>query len=208
MKKLLALSMALVMALAMTSMATAATAAYVIDTTGYRLTDGVVDDSGSKTVAAGDNVTPGWTVYYQMFMADGTTGLTDADQVKSASIKQTWDMGKEYIESVSIAKKKLDSDSTYYYFVEVKFKSSTSTSIEDFSGEISVKKSTTTTSGGVTTGEPFEATLDVSGTYAFPYATGIDDIAAESTKLYNFGSSYLIWKASRPSSSSPAITST
>ncbi len=186
MKKLLALSLALVMALGMTSVALAVEATYTVNPTGYKTTDGVVDVA--KTVAAGTNVTPGSVVYYQL-LDDSAAGLTDADQVKGATIKQTWDMGKDFIDSVSIVKKKLSSDSIYYYFVCVTFKASTSTSVADFAGEISIKKSTTSTSGGVTTGAAFVATFNINGPFSFTNAAGISDIAAESTKLYNFGTS-------------------
>ncbi len=186
MKKLLALSLALVMALGMTSVAFAAEAAYVMATTGYKTTDGVVDDeTASKAVAPSGNVTPGSAVYYQIFATDGTTGLVDSTQVKGATIKQTWDMGKDYIDSVSIVKKKLASDDIYYYFVCVTFKASTSTTVYDFAGDITVKKTTTSSSVGSEPGVAFSTTLSINGTYSFSKATSMN-IASESTKLYDF----------------------
>jgi hypothetical protein len=119
--------------------------------------------------------------------------LTDADQVKGVSIKQSWDLGKEYIEGVSIVKKKLKSNSTYYYFVEVKYKAGTSTGVDNISGEINLKKSTATMDGVTVSGKAFVAVLGISGTYSFPEADTLTGIDAEETLLYNFSSSGLLY---------------
>ncbi len=204
MKKLLALSLALVMALGMTSVAFAAEATYyiggdltaaagtadaytlttpvVVSPTGFRATDGILDPT-KKVTSATAAVTPAWTVYYLLSTTAGVA-LTDADQVKGATIKQTWDMGKDYVESVSIVKKKY-STIGYFYFVAVTYKSSTSTTAYDIAGELTVKKTTTTTSSGATTGAPFTSTLTIGTPYTFSNATTMN-IASESTKLYNF----------------------
>ncbi len=202
MKKLLALSLALVMALGMTSVALASTTYYIggnltgvitdgvlagvsatTDGVGFRATDGVV--VSTKKVGPSDNITPGWTVFYVITDETGKL-LTDSDQVKGATIKQTWDMGKDYIDSISIVKKKFISD--YYYFVAIAYKTSTSTGIYDIAGDVTLTKSTTTTSSGATTGEPFSATLTIAASFSFANANSLN-IASETTALYNFASS-------------------
>ncbi len=207
MKKLLALSLALVMALGMTSIAFADTAttyyvggdltdttgtgdALVLDTiavtapVGFRATDGILDSA--KRLTASASVTPGWTVFYLLSDAAGKP-LSDSDQVKGCTVKQTWDMGKDYIDSITIVKKKYTTTGDYYYFVAIAYKASTSTTAYDIAGELNIKKTTTTTSSGATTGAPFTATLKIGTPYTFSNSTNLE-IACESTKLFNFAS--------------------
>ncbi len=186
MKRLLSLSLAMILALGMASAVFATTTTeYEIETTGYTLDDdGVIDVAGdSDKIDEGDTVNPGDTVYYLIHDADGEE-IDDSDMVKGVTIKQTWDMGKEYVQSVSVVKKKYVTSTTsaYYYFLAVAYKNSTSTSAYDVTGEITIKKTTTTNTVGI----PFTATLDINNGFAFDEADDFN--ITDETMLFNFSS--------------------
>lgn len=160
MKKLLAmaLAVAMVMGLATVSMAVdinPGRVAEILDYGFYRVNDdedGMVDMRVQPTT----EIPYGETMYYPMvteeYANDGNPEyvqlshmVRDADAVRSISIKQQWELGKNYIDgSPQIVKKKAifeDGTTGYGYFLTVKTKSSTSASTADISGTITLKKS-------------------------------------------------------------------
>jgi hypothetical protein len=188
MKKLFTFTLAVLMGLALTSVAMAS-AEYTVDSAGYALVDGIINVATSELIAEGDTVNPGQTLYYMIYDDDGDM-ITDSDMVKSTTLKQSWDMGKSYIKSVSIVKKKYvdtaNSISTYAYFVAIAYQATNSTSIDDISGEITLKK--TSTSG--TYGVPFTATLYINNPFSYDEADDFE--ITDEIMLFNFSSTGLL----------------
>jgi hypothetical protein len=142
MKKLFSVSLAALMALALASAASAATpdVDYVVAdvfNAPMVVKDSIIDSMANSLYSSG--VPYGTTVYYPLVGVEVESGggtsdydfdddfcynpsywVTESDAVKSATIKKDWDMGDEYIESVTVVKKKADisSDSDIREYLE------------------------------------------------------------------------------------------
>jgi hypothetical protein len=232
MKKFFSVSLAVLMTLALASAALAATPSVdllVADVLNVPL---VVDDSMIDSLASSlypSGVPYGTTVYYPLIGVESDSGggtadyvfednfyynptywITDSDSVRSATIKKDWEMGEEYVESMTVVKKKADisSDSDirdflehthaidsgdpdytgYYYFLAVELSdSSRTTATGDVIGTLTLKK--TGSNGFVYQGEYGENEIDfeLSLTIGFPYSE--DYFIDENTKIFNFSES-------------------
>ena len=172
MKKLMSLVLALAMVMALAATSFAATEVYVAvdpdnvmepnwyvyDTDDY---DGIIEWDEKYD---GNAVPYGETVY---FMIGGTRTTLDpddryqginhvfeSDAVSRLKVKEEWEMGEDYIQSIDIVKRRLDTESDYEngnnpfaggeytgaaryaYFVAVRTKASTSTSMNSVSGTL------------------------------------------------------------------------
>ena len=137
MNKIISTAMAIAMMASMTAMSSAAVAG--IDTA-----INTVDDNNLIAPFAGETIPYGESFYLSL-QDEAAAGITEYDDVRSMSIKSTWDMNGSAVARVEIVKKKAAVDSEYYYYVGVNTKDSTSTKITDVSGKITVRKSGETT---------------------------------------------------------------
>lgn len=162
MKKLFSLVLAISMIASLGAVAFAATDDVTADemiqgidsTYYYTEKDGVLN---KQETTADLPLAYGKVAYFALFCTDNSESggiLSEAvvryDVVKGIKPKITYEMGGSLIESVEIVKKKIAADAAtsfgshpafYAYFLAVKVKSSTSTSVADVIGEITLKKS-------------------------------------------------------------------
>ena len=147
--------------------------------------DGHLESDNVIKTEVTDMVAYGKTIYYPLI---GETGayVDEYDAVQSMSIKKSWDMNGDAIESVSVVKKKFNGDSTsgegYYYFLALKAKNASSTAQTDVTGEITLKK--TGTNGIVT--DDNSTTLEVGVTVGYKYASANDLQLTDTPRIYYF----------------------
>lgn len=127
----------------------------------------LVNDDGNIGINSADpyegrsnTVAPGDTIYIPLKAYNGGNEkalVTNADAVKSITLKQSWILGRDAVESVKVVYKKyvataaeltaLDvnaATSGYAYFVAFTMKDSTSTAAKDISLDLTVKKASGT----------------------------------------------------------------
>ncbi len=139
MKKILIFVLTFMLILGMSTVALATTAIEDIDTAGHLATEGVVD---SESINGSGSAAPGETVYYALLNGSGGSDgyITTSDDVKNITIKQTWDEGKDKVESVTLVRKKYDATQTNIYFLAIKLKGSTTTVSYDAIGTVTLKR--------------------------------------------------------------------
>ena len=103
------------------------------------------DEDGLIAIDASGNtrVTPGETAYFPLLGEDDVMlTITDKDTATNFKPYQEWDLGKEYIDSVSIVQKKTNADTTaerYVYFLAVETKDSNVSGVEDVLGTVELR---------------------------------------------------------------------
>ncbi len=190
MKKFLSMALATAMTMSMASVAFAADTnlKYMIDKSNVVgeacYYDDDAEDIKSVKYDSAHQFVYGDTVYYPIRGiepdAEGKPGSTmftvyESDAVKGLKLKADWQMGKDYVKSTSLVKKKTDGSvlkalggtektltggQSYAYYVAVSIKDSLTTKTTDIYGKISLDKSATKNSSLSGSDKKYDDELD------------------------------------------------
>ena len=154
MKKTLSIAMAIAMMASMAAMASAKVGS--IDTTTH------ITNNDNQVVVTDKNIAYGKTIYMPLLNEENNNIVTDSADVKSLSVKTSWDMNGSAVSNTEVVKKK-DTSNDYGYYLGINTKENNSTKTTDVSGKITFKKSGT---------DAVNFSEDISFTLGHPEATG------------------------------------
>ncbi len=160
MKKTISAAMAIALMSSLTAMSSAIVAS-VDPTLYYENDDNRIEEFTEPTIPYGE------TIYFEL-LSDLDAPITEYDEVKSMSVKTSWDMNGSAMGRAEIVKKKAAADDTYYYYLSLDTKDDVTTDETDVSGEITLRKSGET-----------DVEFDVDFTLGYPIADDANEIIDE-----------------------------